>query len=213
MFGQRNHFTRKKLEEHGTSAPATVLEIADRGMTVTNGSEGFVGNTEVILKTRLRVEPPSRPAFEVHQKFRYPQMSIPSAGSRVTVLFDPDDHDKVMIDRDALPMIGGDVMAKIAAVSGGGARGATLGDILATAQAARSAHPGDSNAMAEAVRASLGVPAAGVFSMPFGAAQSPEEDRIENLERLVALRDKGALTPEEFAAQKAALLHEGQTGG
>lgn len=186
MLGQLNYFTRKKLRSEGVSAPATVLEIADRGMSVTHGSEGIVGNTEVILKTRLRVEPSGQPSFEVDQKFRYAQLSVPSVGSVLTVVFDPDDHDKLMIDREAMP----------AAVAG-----VDLSGILATVQQARAAGGGDRQAVAEALRASFGGQGVTVLN-----GESPEEERIRNLERLVALRDQGALTPEEFATQKAALL-------
>ena len=42
----------------------------------------------------------------------------------------------------------------------------------------------------------------------FGAqgSASPAEDRLEQLERLVKLRDSGALTQEEFEQQKAEIL-------
>jgi putative oligomerization/nucleic acid binding protein len=41
-------------------------------------------------------------------------------------------------------------------------------------------------------------------------AQTPEASRIEYLERLAALHERGALTDEEFAAEKAALLRAGE---
>jgi hypothetical protein len=86
---------------------------------------------------------------------------------------------------------------------------------LSTVQQARTNSGGDPNAVAEALRNAFGaqgvtvVDAAGMHVA--GATQratSPEEARIANLERLVALRDSGALTPEEFAEQKASLLAE-----
>jgi hypothetical protein len=43
--------------------------------------------------------------------------------------------------------------------------------------------------------------------------QTPEASRIEMLERLAALHERGALTDEEFAAEKAALLRAGQGSG
>lgn len=205
MLGKRNRFTTKKLMEHGTAAPATVLEISERGMTVTNGSEGLISNTEVILKTRLRVEPAGQPAFEVHQKFRYPQLDIPSVGSVLSVRFDPDDHDKLLIDRSAIPQLAGR--------AGAGLK--DLGSVLSTVQQARANSDGDINAVAEALRNSFGaqgitvVDAAGMgVAGGTQGSRSPEEARIANLERLVALRDSGALTEEEFAAQKASLLAE-----
>ncbi len=210
MFGQRSARTRKRLEEHGTVASATVLEISDRGTAVTHGRDSMVTDTEVALKTRLRIEPEGEPAFEVEQRFRYPQLSVPSAGDRLTVRFDPDDHDDVMIDRDALPLLSSSTLDRFSTKNAG-----TIGDILAAAQGARQAHPGDSDAMADAVRATLGVPNGptafafpdmSAFAMP---TSSSEEQRIAGLERLAALRDKGVLTPEEFAAEKAKLLGNG----
>ena len=41
---------------------------------------------------------------------------------------------------------------------------------------------------------------------PLPPTLSPTESRVEQLERLAALRDSGALTEEEFAAEKAKLL-------
>ncbi|MFL5847025.1 MAG: SHOCT domain-containing protein [Solirubrobacteraceae bacterium] len=207
MLGQLNYFTRKKLRNQGVSAPATVLEIADSGMSVTHGSEGVVGNTELILKTRLRVEPLNEPAFEVQQRFRYAQLSIPPVGSKLTVLYDPEDHDKLMIDRDAAP-----ASVTLNSVTQNGAP-IDLGGLLATVQQAKAAGGGDREKIAEALRASLGGQNVTVIDGTQmaglgGGAESPEEERIRNLERLVALRDAGALTPDEFATRKAALLAE-----
>jgi hypothetical protein len=197
MLGKRNRFTRKKLMDEGSAAPATVLEISDRGMTVTHGSEGYVGNTEVILKTRLRVEPPGQVPFEVQQKFRYAQMSIPSVGSVVQVRFDPDDHDKIMIDDTATPLISTDFAGT----------GLNLGGLLGTIRDQK-AGGADRGEMAGALMKQLqadGVPVVQIGGTP---EQSPEAERIRNLERLAALRDSGALTSGEFDAQKAALLNE-----
>jgi hypothetical protein len=217
MLGKRNYFTRKKLEEHGTVAKATVVEISDKAMAVTHGAEGPVSNTELIVKTRLRVEPEGEPSFEVHQKFRYPQLDLPGVGSVLTVRFDPEDHDKVMLDPDARESATGRLAASLGGVAGNPGEGpGNLGGILAAVQQARSEGGQDPNAVAEALRKSFGaqgmtvIDASGAHAAGAAAAepQSPEEERIENLERLVALRDKGALTAAEFAAQKAALLAE-----
>jgi hypothetical protein len=197
MLGKRNRFTRKKLMEEGTAAPATVLEISDRGMTVTHGSEGYVGNTEVILKTRLRVEPPGQVPFEVEQKFRYGQMSMPSVGSVLQVRFDADDHDKIMIDDTVTPLISPDF----------GGTGLDLGGLLGTIREQK-AVGADRGEMADALMRQLQADGVPMVQMGATPGQSPEAERIRNLERLAALRDSGALTPEEFDAQKAALLNE-----
>src|SRR3954452_16903538 len=100
MLGKPSHRTRKRLEEQGRTAKATDLEIASRGMTVTSGNDQIVANTKVMLKTKLRVEPDGEPAFEVEQRFRYSQFAIPSVGTVLPVVCDPDDHDKIMLNEN-----------------------------------------------------------------------------------------------------------------
>src|SRR6476646_7782079 len=98
MLGELNKRKRKKLEESGTRAPAMVVEIAEKGMTITSGNDQIVANTKVILKTRLLVEPEGQPSFEIEEKFRYSQFGIPAAGQKLAVIFDPNDHDTIMLD-------------------------------------------------------------------------------------------------------------------
>ncbi len=100
MLGKPSHRTEEHLKEHGTRAFAVVTAIADRGLAVTSGAEGLVGNTTVMRRTTLRVEPVGEPAFEVVKNFRYGQFSVPYVDGHVAVIFDPDDHDRIMIDRD-----------------------------------------------------------------------------------------------------------------
>ena len=52
--------------------------------------------------------------------------------------------------------------------------------------------------------------AAGRMRRPARVQASPQASRIEALERLAALHERGALTDEEFAAEKAALGRAGQ---
>jgi hypothetical protein len=51
--------------------------------------------------------------------------------------------------------------------------------------------------------------AAGRLRRPARGQASPQTTRIEQLERLAALHERGALTDEEFAAEKAALRGSG----
>ncbi len=191
MFGKPSRRHRHKLESEGRSAAATVLAISDRGMSVTNGNDSIVANTEVVLKTHLRVEPAGEPAFEVEKRFRYPQLSIPTVGSQLSVRYDPDDHDNVMIE---------DVPA---VVNFGGGQ-LDIGGLLSTISETRAAHPGDRTAMAGAMQSALGlqgVPTTIVNASPFGPP-----DTISQIERLSALHASGALTDAEFAAEKAKIL-------
>src|SRR6266487_5944954 len=67
-------------------------------MAVTRGADNVVSNTEIALKTHLRVQPEDEPEFEVKKRFSFPQMAVPSAGMTVPVLYDPQDHDKIIVD-------------------------------------------------------------------------------------------------------------------
>jgi hypothetical protein len=212
MLGKPSRRTRKKLEEHGKRAPAVVVEIAERGMSVTSGSGQLVANTEVMLKTKLRVEPEDEPAFEVEERFRYPQLSIPSVGSRLAVIYDPSDHDRVMIDRSPEG-----VATQFANVPG--LQGTDLQGLMATVQEAQS-QTQDPQELARILQQQLGTnvnvsqqDSSGVtFGSPtggFGApAPAPEEDPVDKLAKLAELREKGMLTDAEFQSQKARILGE-----
>jgi hypothetical protein len=99
MLGKRSKRTRQRLEESGTKARATILEIADKGIAESSGQEGIVANTELVRKTHLKVTPDNEPEFEVTQRFRFPQDGLPRAGQVVSVIYDPSDHDKIMLDQ------------------------------------------------------------------------------------------------------------------
>jgi hypothetical protein len=196
MLGKPSRRTRKKLEAEGRTAPAVVLEIADRGMSITNGNDSIVANTEVLLKTKLRVEPTGEPSFEVEKRLRYAQLGIPGVGSVVTVRYDPDDHDSLMIDDTEAGVL--DAMSA--------RTGLDLNGLMSTIRETKAEHPGDRMAMGDALRAQLGVVQSGVvFATP---ATAPAADPISQLERLAALHASGALTDAEFAEQKARVLAE-----
>jgi hypothetical protein len=214
MLGKLSRRTRKKLEEHGTRAPAVVVEIAERGMSVTTGSGQLVANTEVVLKTKLRVEPADELPFEVEERFRYPQLAIPSVGSRLGVIYDPQDHEKIMIDRSPEG-----VATQFANVPG--AQGTDLQSLVNTVQQAEG-QTQDPQELARILQEQLGTnvtvqqqDTSGVtFGQPgagFGTpAPAPaEEDPVDKLAKLQELREKGALTDAEFEAQKARILGEG----
>jgi hypothetical protein len=197
MLGKPSRRTRKKLEAHGRVASAVILEIAEKGMSVTNGNDSIVANTEVVLKTRVRVEPEGEPAFEVHQRFRFPQLSVPGVGSHISVRYDPDDHDNIMIDDSQAA-----VLATMSTKTG-----LDVGGLLSTIRDTKADHPGDRQAMQQALLASFGQDAV-VVGLP-GAAAAPGADSVSQLERLAELHASGALTDAEFAATKAQILAGG----
>ena len=215
MLGKASRRTRKKLDENGKRAPAVVLEIAERGMSVTSGNENIVANTEVVLKTKLRVEPPDEPPFEVEHKFRYPQLSIPAAGSRVAVVYDPDDHDAIMLDRSAAG-------AALQFAGAAGMGGMDMQSLMSKIQDAQ-AQTQDPQELARILREQLGtdvtVEPGASTAAAFGAGQAfptnpafpsaPAEDPVDKLAKLADLKEKGMLTDAEFEAQKARILSEG----
>jgi hypothetical protein len=219
MLGKLSRRTRRKLEEHGKRAPAVVLEIAERGMSVTSGPAGLVASTEVALKTKLRVEPADEMPFEVEERFRYPQLAIPSVGSRLAVIYDPSDHDKLMIDRSPAG----------AAIQFGGAagmEGTDLQSLVAKIKDAQS-QTQDPQELARVLQEQLGTNVtvqqqdssgvtfgaadAGVSAggSAFGTSAAPSQDPVDKLTKLAELREKGMLTDAEFESQKARILGEG----
>jgi hypothetical protein len=197
MLGELSKRKRKKLEESGTRAPATIVEIADKGMTITSGNEHIVSNTKVILKVKLNVEPEGQPAFEIEEKFRFSQFGIPSAGQKVAVIFDPDDHDTIMLDDDPVATVSSmmagtgasaEQQALITNLTGASLGGADAAQLQAMAQQFSQQNPA-------------------AFGQPMGAPAAPAAvDPVEQLTKLSALKDKGVLTDAEFAEQKAKIL-------
>jgi hypothetical protein len=197
VLGKPSRRTRKKLAARGRIASAVVLEISDNGMAITNGSDGLVANTEVLMKARLRVEPEGEAAFEVHQRFRFPQLAVPGVGSHVSVRYDPDDHDQIMIDDSEAA-----VLATMSTRTG-----LDLGGLMSTIRDTKADHPGDRQAMQQALLASLGQGTA-AFGSPL-TVPGAVPDTISQVERLAALHASGALTDAEFSAAKARILADG----
>ena len=195
MFGMISRRTKQQLETEGRKALATVVDISSHGWSTSTGS--LVSQTTVTLKTRLRVEPQGEPSFEVEKRFRYGQLSIPEVGQQLTVRYDPADHDTLIIAEDA-PLF--------AAPSLPGGQ-IDVGDLLSTIKQTRAQAPGDRTAMADAIKAQLGVNAMVLDASSLGAgAGGAQTAEISQLERLAALHASGALTDAEFAAEKAKVL-------
>jgi hypothetical protein len=201
VFGKLSERTRKRLLEHGTRAPATVLEVGERGMTISHGD--LVADTEIVLKVRLRVEPPAQVAFEVERRLRFEQFSLPQVGGQIAVIFDADDHDTLMLDPDAVaPIVAEAAQLATRARELADSTAATreqIHQMLAAKGMPGSAGSAETRDMIRQMLAAKGV------SGPGGAAPAAP-DPVAELERLGALRERGLLTDEEFAAAKARVL-------
>jgi hypothetical protein len=193
MLGKPSKRLKKQLEESGKRANATVVEIAEKGMAVTRGAEGVIGNTELALKAHLKVQPDDEPEFEVKKRFSFPQLAVPSAGQTIPVIYDPSDHDKIMVDYSPEAQ-------QNAALSASGIDPGQMGDLLSQAQQFR-AQAEDFQAQATQLRSAAEAKQGGT-----GMPVQPQADPVEQLERLAKLKDQGALTEAEFAAEKAKIL-------
>jgi Short C-terminal domain len=159
-----------QLRERGRRAPAEVLECSVSA-TISDGSNLAMA-VQAVCKLRLRVEPPGEPPFEGELKQRFGQFAIPAPGSRVEVLYDPDDRGKLVVES-----------ASVAALQAEGVP------------------------VAELMQRAVSDPTKFRDEMLGHAGPAPEPaDPLAQLERLAALRQRGALTAEEFEAQKKRLL-------
>src|SRR3954453_3796853 len=187
MLGKPSKKLKKQLGESGKRANATIVEIAEKGMAVTRGADNVVGNTEIALKTHLRVQPDDEPEFEVKKRFSFPRLAVPSAGQTVPVLYDPNDHDKIIVDYSPEAQ-------QAAAFSAAGVDPSQIGQLMEQAQQMRAQAAGMQGGMGQ------------VPGMTPPAPAQPQVDPVEQLEKLAKLKESGALTQSEFEAEKAKIL-------
>ena len=96
MFGSGKR-EREELERSGTRAPAEIVEIAQSGMGIGDAGPGRTSSSgELLRMTILRVQPEGQPEFEVRKRMRYGR-TAPKEGDRIEVLFDPSDHEKIVV--------------------------------------------------------------------------------------------------------------------
>lgn len=207
MFGHRSKKTRERLEAGGVRATATVLDISGGRVSITTGNPQIVANTELPMKVRLRVEPKDQEAFEVETKMTFPQLGVPGQGATIPVLFDPDDHDTVILDPTAS---GGVSMAadQIRARADETHR-PELDAVADIVEKATSGGQVDVAGLQRQLREQFapGGAAASDLSAFFPTAATPE-DPVDKLAKLADLKEKGLLTEEEFNSQKARILGE-----
>jgi hypothetical protein len=135
------------LEQHGVRARATVVDISKSGANHHYEGEWSPENELIrkmpgetlapsntgdwhVRKTRLRIRPADEPEFEMEGKLRYGDwgLDIPKVGDEISVVYDPDDHTKVMVapptaEEEALRTAEALGKAKIGfTVGGGGAK-------------------------------------------------------------------------------------------
>jgi hypothetical protein len=109
VFGHNERLARKLKEQGGSEAWATVL-VSKQQWTSSGGSNvspGQAGSFTIHQKLKLRVEPDGEAPFEatVKQVFNDSQgWPVPQEGWSVPVIYDPNDHSKLVIDLDKMPV-------------------------------------------------------------------------------------------------------------
>jgi hypothetical protein len=154
MFGNHKRLEKKLRSTGGTSATATVVECKT-GMTITTGNDMIAANTKVVCKLKLQVTPSGEPAFEASTTARFSQFSVPSEGDTVSVIYDPSDRTKVVIDGSDAAQMHAILEKQIARHRAGGtALGTAIADKLEQAhQEGRLDDPGTTRASIQAYNA------------------------------------------------------------
>jgi hypothetical protein len=98
MFGY-HPLLERKLRKDGRRAFATILGAERTHLLNTAGDPSVVSNTTRMWKLVMRVEPDGEPPFEAKLNGWFGQTDDPRAQEQYVVLYDPDDHSKVIIDQ------------------------------------------------------------------------------------------------------------------
>ena len=201
---------REHLLHFGTQGQATITDVQDTGVTINNSPR---------LRVTARIEAQGEAPFEVSKAMLFSRVAFPRIGEVWSVRFDPNNHQDFTFaptqsfvtapDATNAPPQQNVANTVSAAISLRFALGdPALKDRLRQAHSAEEAR--------EILRSVLG-PQVDAMKIGFqskdsataGAGAAPSAmDIVGQLERLTILRDKGALTPEEFETEKRKILGE-----
>jgi hypothetical protein len=104
MFGSISKAEHERIMDEGEHAQATILD----SKTLALGSApvrftklmGIRAGTHAVT-AHLRVEPREGEPFEVHKRFRFPEHTPREPGTKLAVVFDPADHERMILDPDS----------------------------------------------------------------------------------------------------------------
>jgi Short C-terminal domain len=207
MLGHNKRLERKLEEQGGQRAWATVLEGKKQWASTGgfNVAPGQAGSITIHREFRLRVEPDGEAPFEttVKQVFNDSHgWHIPEEGWSVTVIYDPNDHSKVVMDLDKMPVRPG--VDRDEAIARHERATARIKD-----PAARRQQIEDMRAQAASQVQSASALQEMVAKAASQAQQAaPKADIADQLTKLADLRDRGVLSEAEFDARKAKILAE-----
>ena len=226
MFGH-HPLLERELRKNGRRALAEVMEVQRTHVAETRGDPALIGNTQILWKFVMRVEPEGESSFEAKVNEMLPQTWSPTAGSWFPVLYDPRDHSKVVVDHSdegnrildeemskervdirvaRMRASGQDVIADRYAAIHDPALGLFRDDNLSSDPDERQKQLEERRAKIKEMMGGQPIPTGGQPAQPLDAAGVAA--RADALVKLADLRDRGALTDEEFQAQKKKLLGE-----
>ena len=201
----------KRLLARGRRGTAEVLE-AERTNTVIQAGE-FEWQAPFVYKYRLRITLPGKGTYETTCRICLTGID---AGDTVEVAVSPRNRHRVTIDPGSIRHRRATARREHVDAPGRGHDGllSHVREFRPRARELDGVEVGDAQAVRDPgrprSRQRRGLLRGG--TAPTGSGPSAEtsagDDRLDQLERLGDLRDRGVLTPEEFAAEKARILGE-----
>jgi hypothetical protein len=179
-------------------------------VSATQWTSGSIANVSMTLVVQaLGVEPFTLSHGCICRADRWP-----SAGMTLPVTFDREHHDRLDVHWDQMPSGAESAMERAEALrdtlAAGGAAAPAPGVHVQTRVIDLSDQPEARDAMLGAVEEATGLDLDGDGRVRGQAtptpAAAPQGDRLDELERLARLHASGALTDDEFAAEKHRLL-------
>ena len=195
VFGRPSRRTKRILQERGVSAPAVVQEIFRTRQSVSRGNPYIVENTEIVCEVTLQVQPTGAAPFTTTFKAAFVQNAIPVPGQTVSVVFDPQDPERIMMSEDQGQVVDAVLQEVMDRTAGTG-----IGDLITMALGGASQD--------EVRQAASRMGYGSVIDLRPGAQVSTGGDVTSRLERLAVLHASGQLSDEEFAQAKARLFAE-----
>jgi hypothetical protein len=104
MFGSISKAEHERIMDEGEHAHATVLDsktLALGSVPVRFTKIGGMRSGTHAVMVRLRVEPRDGKPFEVRKRFRFPEHTRREPGTRIDVVFDPSDRERMILDPDS----------------------------------------------------------------------------------------------------------------
>ena len=104
MFGSSDRLEKKLREGGGKTAPAQITAAKKGKFAISTGGDAAqqVASAHINWKLTLHVTPDNETPFDAEVKEPYPEMGGgPSVGDTIGVLYDPNDHSKLIVDHSA----------------------------------------------------------------------------------------------------------------